>query len=105
MLSYAVARRTNEIGIRIAVGAGQQPVIWMILKETILLVLIGAVAGGAAAVAMARLVASRMFGVTPSDPATLAVAAAVLAVVAMLAAVVPARRAARVDPMIALRVE
>ena len=105
VLSYAVARRTNEIGIRIAVGAGQRTVIWMILKETLLLVLIGAVAGGAAAVAMAKLVASRMFGVTPGDPATMAVAAAVLAVVALLAAVVPARRAARVDPMIALRVE
>ena len=60
VLSYAVARRTNEIGIRIAVGAGQRTVIWMILKETILLVLIGAVAGGAAAVAMARLVASHV---------------------------------------------
>jgi ABC-type antimicrobial peptide transport system permease subunit len=105
VLSYAVARRSNEIGIRIAIGAGQRTVIWMILKETLVLVLIGAIAGGAGAIALAKLVSSRMFGVTPTDPTTMATAAAVLTMVAMLATILPARRAARVDPMVALRVE
>ncbi len=105
VLSYAVARRTNEIGIRIAVGAGERTVMWMILRETLVLVLVGAILGGAGAAALARLVSSRMFGVTPGDPATMAAAALVLALVALLAAVFPARRAARVDPMAALRVE
>lgn len=105
VLSYSVARRTNEIGIRMAIGAEHSTVMWMILRETLVLVGIGAVVGIGAAMALARLVASRMFGVTTSDPPTVIAAAVVLTAVAMLAAWLPALRAARVDPMIALRVE
>jgi len=105
VLSYAVARRTNEIGIRMAMGAQHSAVVWLILRETLLLVAIGAVIGIGSAAALGKLVASRMYGVTPSDPLTTAAAAAVLTVIAMFAACFPALRAARVDPMIALRVE
>jgi len=105
VLSYAVARRTNEIGIRMAVGAGHGSVVWMILRETMVLVAVGAVAGAGASLGMARLVASRMFGVSAGDPLTILAAAATLTVVALVAACFPAMRAARIDPMIALRVE
>ncbi|MGH9663867.1 MAG: ABC transporter permease [Bryobacteraceae bacterium] len=105
VLSYSVARRTNEIGIRMAVGAEQRTVMWMILRETLVLVAVGGVVGIGASMALARLVASRMFGVGASDPVTMIAAAAVLTAVAMLAACLPAIRAARVDPMTALRVE
>jgi predicted permease len=105
VLSYAVARRTNEIGIRVAIGAGQATVMWMVLRETLVLLGVGALAGIGSAAALSRLVASRMFGVSAGDPVTMFAAAAVLAVVAMSAAAFPALRAARVDPMVALRVE
>jgi predicted permease len=105
VLSYAVARRTNEIGIRMAIGAAGGSVVWMILRETLLLVAVGAVVGIGASMWLARLVASRMFGVSAGDPLTMLVAAVTLTVVAMLAACFPAMRAAKVDPMVALRVE
>jgi ABC-type antimicrobial peptide transport system permease subunit len=105
VLSYAVARRTNEIGIRMAIGAGQSMVVWMILRETLVLVAVGAVAGIGASMGLARLVASRMFGVSAGDPVTMLAAGATLTAVAMLAACFPAMRAAKVDPMVALRVE
>ncbi len=105
VLSYAVARRSNEIGIRMAIGAEQGTVMWMILRETLVLVAIGGVVGVSAAVALGRLVASRMFGVSAADPVTMITAAAMLTAVAMFAACFPALRAARVDPVIALRVE
>ena len=105
VLSYAVARRTNEIGIRMAVGAGRSRVVWMILRETFAMLAAGTLVGGTAAVALARLVESQMFGVKGSDPRTIAGAAALLAAIAAFASVFPAMRAAKVDPMIALRVE
>jgi ABC-type antimicrobial peptide transport system permease subunit len=105
VLSYAVARRTSEIGIRMAVGAGRGRVVWMILRETFGMLAVGAVIGAGAAVALSRLVQSQMFGVKGSDPATIAASAAVLAAIAAFASVFPALRAARVDPMVALRVE
>jgi predicted permease len=105
VLSYAVARRTNEIGIRMAIGAKQGTIMSMILRETLILVGVGAVIGIGAAMALARLVSSRMFGVGTADPITIIVAGATLTVVAMFAACFPAMRAARVDPVIALRVE
>ncbi|HLK70175.1 MAG TPA: ABC transporter permease [Bryobacteraceae bacterium] len=105
VLSYAVARRTNEIGIRMAIGAAQGRVVWMILRETLVLVAIGAVVGIGASLGLARLVANRMFGVSTGDPVTMAVAALTLTLVAMAAASFPAIRAAKVDPMVALRVE
>ncbi len=105
VLSYAVARRTSEIGIRMAVGAAQSSVVWMILRETLVLVAVGALAGTFASMWLTRLVTARMFGVSAGDPVTILAAGATLTVVAMLAACFPAMRAAKVDPMIALRVE
>jgi predicted permease len=105
VLSYAVARRTNEIGIRMAVGAGRPAVVRMILQETFAMLAAGAVIGAGAAVALSKLIESQMFGVKGSDPATIAAAVAILAAIAAFASVFPALRAARVDPMIALRVE
>jgi predicted permease len=105
VLSYAVARRTNEIGIRMAVGAGRAAVAWMVLRETLVMLAAGAVIGGTAAVWLSKLVASQMYGVKGSDPLTIIAAAATLAVIAVFASLFPAMRAARVDPMTALRVE
>jgi putative ABC transport system permease protein len=105
VLSYGVARRTNEIGIRMALGAGRGNVIGMILRETGIMIVIGVVAGVAAAVGAAKLVASRLYGLSTMDPITLAVATVILALVALLAGYIPAARAARVNPTAALRHE
>jgi predicted permease len=105
VLAYAVERRTHEIGIRMAIGARRRTVVWLILRETLALLAMGVVLGTGAAMGLARLVASRMYGVATSDPDTIVVAVATLAVVAVAAACFPAMRAARVDPMVALRTE
>jgi ABC-type antimicrobial peptide transport system permease subunit len=105
VLSYAVARRTNEIGVRLALGASPGRVSRMVLRESLLLVLLGTAVGLPAALLAARLVASRLFGVGPADPTTAAGAALLLGAVGALAGLLPARRAARVDPMLALRHE
>jgi predicted permease len=104
-LSYAVSRRTSEIGIRMALGARRGDVLWLVLREATVLVLCGAVAGLIAATAMNRLISSMLFGLTPSDPMPLFIATSVLLAVALLAAWLPARRASKVDPMVALRCE
>jgi predicted permease len=104
-LSYAVARRTSEIGIRMALGARKGNVLWLVLREATVLVLCGAGVGLLAATAMNRLIASMLFGLTPSDPVALLIATSVLLAVALLAAWLPARRASKVDPMVALRYE
>ncbi len=105
VMSYNVARRRNEIGIRMALGAEQSRVLRMVLGEVFLLIFIGLAAGFAASLATTRYVASFLYGVTPNDPRTLASAAAVLAIVAAFAGYLPARRASRLDPMTALREE
>jgi len=105
VLSYAVARRTNEIGIRMAIGAGRPAVMWMILRETFAMLAIGAAVGAGAAVWLSKLVESQMFGVKGSDPTTIVAAVGILAAIAAFASAFPALRAARVDPMVALRVE
>jgi putative ABC transport system permease protein len=105
VMAYSVSRRTNEIGIRMALGAGRGNVVGMVLRETMILVGIGMAAGLAAALAATRLVATALFGVKPTDPITIAVVAGMVAAVALLAGYVPAHRAAGVDPMIALRHE
>jgi putative ABC transport system permease protein len=104
-ISYAVTRRTSEIGIRMALGARKGDVLWLVLREATVLVLCGAGVGLMAATAMNRLIASMLFGLTPSDPMALVIATSVLLAVALLAAWLPARRASRVDPMVALRYE
>jgi predicted permease len=103
VLSYMVTRRTNEIGVRIALGAGRPAVAWMIVRETIGLVVAGAAIGCAAALGVTRYIASLMFGLQPHDLATYGTAAAVLLAVGLIAAYLPARRAARIDPIVALR--
>jgi len=105
VLSYGVARRTNEIGIRKALGAREGTLIRMILRETGWLVIAGMIAGGAASVAALRLITSRLYGLSPNDPATFAFGIVCLTLVAALATWLPAYRASRVDPLVALRQE
>jgi ABC-type antimicrobial peptide transport system permease subunit len=105
VMAYAVARRTQEIGIRMALGAQRPDVVWLILRDTLAVILIGAAIGAPAAVAVARLIRSQLFGISPTDPLTLCAAVLLLTMVAALAGYLPARRAARIDPMIALRSE
>jgi ABC-type antimicrobial peptide transport system permease subunit len=105
VMSYGVARRTNEIGIRMALGARGRSVLWLVLREALLLVGIGLVVGVLASLALTRTAASLLYELKPNDPLTITLAALLLATVAALAGYLPARRAARVDPMIALREE
>ena len=105
VMSYNVARRRNEIGIRMALGAGQSRVLRMVLREVAILIGIGLAIGLGAAIATTRFVESFLYGLKPNDPWTLSLAAAVLALVAALAGFLPARRASHLDPMTALREE
>jgi predicted permease len=105
LVSYRVARRTNEIGLRIALGATRGSMLGMILTESGRLVVIGLVVGLAAALAAGRAIAARLYGVSASDPWTIAAAMALLVIVAALAAFIPARRASLVEPTVALRTE
>jgi predicted permease len=105
VLSYSVSQRTHEIGIRLALGAPPGRVLWMVLRETYALVLAGIVIGAAASFAAGRLIASMLFGLTPTDPVTALLAVILMIGVASLAGWLPARRAARVAPLVALRHE
>jgi len=105
VMSYMVARRRGEIGIRMALGADRRDVVRMILREAATLVAIGLAVGVGAALAAAQTAKALLFGLTPSDPATLAMAAGGLAAVALLASYLPARRASRLEPTMALREE
>jgi predicted permease len=105
VMAYRVVRRTREIGIRIAIGARQQTVVWMMVRETLLLVTIGATLGTLASLGVNRFVAAQLFGVTPRDPVAIAVALSVLGCVTLMAGYMPARRASRIDPVRALRAE
>ena len=105
IMAHAVVRRTNEIGIRMALGAERRDIIWMILRETLILVVIGMAIGVPAALGAAKLISSQLFGLNPSDPVTLVTAVVLLTLVAALAGYLPARRASRVNPLVALRYE
>jgi putative ABC transport system permease protein len=105
LLAGAVTRRTNEIGLRMALGARQASVLWQFLSDGLRLVFLGLVTGLAGSLFVTRFLESQLFGVKPIDPATLISAAGILLAVTFVATLVPAQRAARVDPMVALRHE
>ena len=105
LAAYAVTRRTNEIGIRMALGAEASGVLWMVMHESLTLAALGVAIGIPVSLAAARLIASALYGLKTTDPATIALAALVMIAVAALAAYLPARRASKVDPMVALRYE
>ena len=105
VMTYNVVRRTNEIGLRIALGAPTGGVLWMIIKESLVLLLIGVAIGLPAAFAATRAVQSQLFGLKPYDPVTILAAIATIAAVTIASASLPARRATKIDPMIALRYE
>jgi macrolide transport system ATP-binding/permease protein len=104
-MAYAVARRTSEIGLRMALGAGRGAVIWMVLREVCVLASIGLAIGVPTALGASRLIESFLFEMKPNDPRALALAVVILLTAALIAGYGPARRASRVDPMIALRHE
>src|SRR5690348_140288 len=105
LLAYEVARRTREIGIRMALGAQQRDVMRLVVRQGIILALVGAATGIAGAIGVTRFMASMLYDVHPSDPTTIVAVAVLLTVVALAACYIPARRAMRTDPMVALRYE
>jgi len=105
VMAYAVARRTREIGVRMALGAQVGNVLWLVLRETLLLVSIGIAIGLPVALAATWLIKGLLFGLNANDPLTIALAVFVMLAIAALAGYLPARRAASVDPMMALRHE
>jgi putative ABC transport system permease protein len=105
VMSYSVSRRTNEIGIRVALGASRGDVMLLVVRQAMLLALIGSAIGIAGALALSRLMASQLYGVQPTDPITFVTVAALLMLVSLAASFLPARRAMRVEPMAALRYE
>ena len=105
VVSVAAARRRRELGVRLAIGARPREILWMMVKQGITLALIGTSIGLVAALGLARFVATLLYGVSPTDPLTFAIAPIGLILVALLASMVPARAAARLDPVEVLRSE
>jgi ABC-type antimicrobial peptide transport system permease subunit len=105
LVSYIVSTRQHELGLRVALGATRANVLGLVLRQSLMLVACGLVIGVPAALLLTRWMTSLVFGLSPRDVPTIAMAVTMLAVVALGAALIPARRAASVDPMVALRVE
>ena len=105
VMAFVVARRTKEIGVRMALGARRGSVVWMVMKEVLLLLGIGLAVGVPAAIALGRFVSAQLYGVKANDPWVAAIAVLLLSAIAAFAGLVPARRASRIDPLLALRYE
>jgi ABC-type antimicrobial peptide transport system permease subunit len=105
VMAFVVARRTKEIGLRMALGAAQGKVVWMVMRETLLLVAVGLAIGVPAALALSRYVSTQLYGVRPTDIWSAAASLVILAAVAAGAGFLPARRASTIDPIKALRYE
>jgi ABC-type antimicrobial peptide transport system permease subunit len=105
IMAYAVSSRTNEIGSRMALGAQRHNVLWLILRESLLLVCVGVIIGVPVVFAVGKWISSLLFGVKAADPLAIALAAVLMFLVGIVACYVPARRAMRVDPIVALRYE
>jgi putative ABC transport system permease protein len=105
VISHTVAQRTQEVGVRIALGAQRRDVLWLVLRQGMRLAAIGVASGLLAALALTRVMTSLLFEVKPTDPITFASVAVLFTIVALLASYIPARRATTIDPMAALRCE
>ena len=105
LMSYAIARRTNEIGVRMALGAGRSSIVWLIMREILVLIATGIVIGVPLALAGNRLISRMLYGLSPADPASLLAAIVLLIAIAALAGYLPARKASLVEPTEALRYE
>ena len=103
LMAYSVSQRTQEIGVRMALGAARSEVLGMVLAQGLRLVGLGLVLGAVGALALSRLMVGLLFGIRPTDAATFALTGVVLLLIATLACLIPARRASTVDPMVALR--
>jgi putative ABC transport system permease protein len=105
VMSYSVARRTHEIGVRMALGAERSDVFKLVIKKGLILIVVGLAIGAGGALAVTRVLRSLLFGVTPTDPMTFVAVSLLLMVVGLGACYIPARRATKIDPMVALRYE
>lgn len=105
VMSFVTRQRTHEIGVRVAMGAGTRDIASLVLGHGFKLAIVGTVLGALAAFALTRLMSALLFGITPTDPATFAIVVVVLPAIALVACYVPARRAMKIDPLVALRYE